>query len=35
MNKKIVEALSGTLNEKPKIAGMAENLTDKLLRKIK
>lgn len=30
MNKKIVEALSGTLNEKPRISGMAGNLTDKL-----
>ena len=26
MNKKIVEALSGTLNEKPRIAGMEKNL---------
>ena len=30
MNKKIVEAVSGTLNEKPRISGMAGNLTDKL-----
>ena len=35
MNKKIVEAVSETLNEKPRISGMAGNLTDKLLRKIK
>lgn len=30
MNKKIVEAMSGTLSEKPRISGMAGNLTDKL-----